>query len=166
MNALLAKLEALLVHKIQVLTELAERQKALREFLIKPDWYRFFEMTQPQEALLTNLQQIMAAQDALLTEIAKRRGLQRFKSLKALLPYVDARSRDRISDAIDQIRHITHECRKYSRQSQMLQQAQWKFLERWANQGVPGALQQPNAYNAQGYAHQVFNTHSRIQQQV
>ncbi len=166
MNALLAKLEALLAHKIQVLTELADRQKALRQFLINPDWYRFFEMTQPQEALLTNLQQVMAAQDALLTEIAKRRGLQRFKSLKALLPYVDAGSRDRISDAVDQIRRITQECRKYSRQSQLLQQAQWKFLEQWAAKGVPGALQQPNAYNAQGYAHQVFSAQSRIHQEV
>ncbi|CAM2066968.1 Flagellar export chaperone FlgN [Sulfidibacter corallicola] len=166
MQALYLKLVSLLQHKHQVLIELIEKQRDLRAFLVKPDWSRYFEMTRPQEALLTNLQQVMAAQDALLSEMAKRRGVPRFKTLGALAESLGGDWRATLLEHRNKIQAATQELRKYSRQSQMMQQAQWQFIQKWLNAGQPGRLQAPNAYNARGFAHQSIDMGNSLVQEV
>lgn len=131
MRSHLEKLLALLAHKRAILEELVERQEGLKAFLIRPRWHRFFEFTQPQEALLQKLRQIQAAQDFLMQELACAFHVHKVPNLRSLCRYIEADWQRAILDAVEHIREVTLKLRGLTRLSQALNQAHWQYLQRY-----------------------------------
>ena len=165
MRSHLEKLVALLEHKHTILLELTERQRSFKEFLINPEWHRFFEYTQPQEQLLNKLRQIQAAQDFLLAEIAADRNVARIATLKALCRFLDPEWQRAVLDLVAKIGEATHELRKFTRLSQVLNQSHWRFVQRYMNEGH-GRKDLGCYYNSNGTTHRQAMMYGRFSGQA
>ena len=152
MRDLYGKLIALLERKHEVLGDLVAKQEAFRDFLTRPQWSRFTDVTRPQEELLVNLRQIHSAQDYLLVELAREMEIPRPNSLKAFCAYLDEERREELLKFIHDIGERVARLRELSRLSLALNQAEWCFnRDLLASSGM--APVSSNVYNAQGYNH-------------
>ncbi len=150
MRDYLEKLLSLLDHKYDVLQELIERQEGFKQFLIKPDWPRFYEVTAPQEKLLTRLRQTQSAQDYLLTELGKRLRLTGTITIKGLCPCLEPEWQRALLTSAEKLREPIQKLRELTRMSQMLNQVQWRFLRETDKNAAND--QQLSSYTHQGYA--------------
>jgi len=163
MRDYLEKLLSLLDHKYDVLLELIERQEGFKQFLIKPDWPRFYEMTAPQEKLLTRLRQTQSAQDYLLTEMGKRFRLTGTITVKGLCPCLEPEWQRALLTAAEKLREPIQKLRDLTRLSQMLNQVQWRFLRETDKRATSDL--QLNNYTHQGYTAQALHE-NRFTQEV
>lgn len=155
MRDVLEKLISLLEHKTEVLNELIERQEGLKRFLIKPDWSKYMDMTRPQEELLNRLRQIQSAQDYLMGDLAKRLRLTGKITLKGLVPCLEPAWQKALNSSLDKIKSALGKLRELTRLSQVLQQAQWRYLrlsEQLAGGGTPSSA----VYNSGGYTQSAY----------
>jgi len=150
MRTHLDKLLALLTHKRTILDELVERQEAFKQFLVRPSWHRFFEYTQPQEALVQKLRQIQGAQDYLLTRLAAEYRVAHLPNLRTLCRFVDADWKRVIHGEIVEIRRSTERLRSLTRLSQALNQSHWQLIRRYMAE-AHGRPDLGCTYNANGY---------------
>ena len=164
MDDTLKKLVTLLEHKFRIMEELIEKQEHLKKFLINPDWNAFIDMTKPQEALLTNLRQVQAAQDMLMAQLAQSVGVATLPNLKTLLRFVTKDWKGTINGLIERISDAALKLRELTRLSQVLNQSQWRFVRQW--QGQDPNRVQTNTYNAQGYAQNQGNSMMRLYQEA
>lgn len=147
------RLFAVLEHKLSVLEALIEKQEALKQFLVKPDWQQFADVTRPQEGLLRQLQQAHAEQNQLLDRFSGRTPRRTKPTLRWLAEQLDGGSQDRLDGLRTRLRERVDTLRNLSRLSQRLSQAQWDFAQNCLAAGSPAlaSAQREVTYTANGY---------------
>lgn len=149
MQHIVEDLILLLEEKCVLLGELIQLQVEFREFMIRPDWSRFGEVTAPQNALMARLNQSQQRQRTLLDHYARARGLRKIGSLAMLEPLLPAREREIIAELRGKIRMGTMELKRHATVHQALQQSHQRFVNRWADAVKAGKVF-AGTYNAQG----------------
>lgn len=147
------RLFAVLEHKVSVLQALIDKQEALKQFLVTPDWQMFNEVTRPQEGLLRELQQAHAAQNVLLEQLLARRMTRGKPTLKQLSLYLEPPLCERLEALRVLLREKVETLRKLSRFAQRLAQAQWEFAQACLAKGSEAlaSAQRQATYSANGY---------------
>lgn len=152
MNRPTTQLVSLLERKHKLLLDLIDRQEALKAFLVRPRWARYFEMTKPQEDILLQLRRLAQDQNVLVSQIAADLGFSDTPSVVQLAERMDDPARGRILDITISIKQAVAELKGLSQLGHVLVQAQWRFYQECAQ----AAPQQPAAHNGmytpQGYS--------------
>jgi len=161
----LGKLVSLLEHKHHHLQELIRRQEQFKEYLTRPEWTRFNEVTRPQEGMLLKLRQIQAAQDYLLGELSRSLNIPKVPNLKSLCAHLEPEWQRVILECIEKVRVAVDRLQELSRLSMALNQAEWRFnRDLLRKSGGPAVA--TNIYNAHGYAQQTPLTHHCVSREV
>lgn len=152
MREITERLFAVLERKLGVLDALIEKQEALKQFLVEPNWREFAEVTRPQEGLLQALRETHAQQNALLDHLPRRK-LGAKPTLRALAQLLDAQPQQRLESLRRDLAERVARLRKLSRLSHRLSQAQWEFAQACLAGGNPAlaSAQRESTYTANGY---------------
>ena len=159
MEDILEKIASLLNVKLRVLEELIKKQEDFKAFLIRPEWHRFLEVTKPQEALLTKLQQIQAAQKALLHQSATQLRITQITTLKELIQVIEPSWKSRFQEFNQKIACAAKKLRNLACLSHALNQAQMRFAQQISQSKTSTPR---GVYNARGYTPNPINFSARI----
>jgi hypothetical protein len=153
MRDLTDRLFAVLERKLAVMNALIEKQEALKQFLVEPDWSQFNDVTRPQEGLLRELQQVHQEQNSLLDRMGSRSYVGAKPTLKWLAEQLEPTLRQRLEQLRSVLAEKVAQLRKLSRLSQRLSQAQWDFAKACLAGGSAALsnAQQQSTYTAAGY---------------
>lgn len=161
----LSKLVSLLEHKHHLLEELIQCQERFKEYLTRPEWSRFNEMTQPQGEKLLKLRQIQAAQDYLLGELCRSLNVPKVQNLKSLCALLEPEWQRVILECVEKVKASVARLQELSRLSTALNQAEWRFNRDLMRQSGGPAVA-TNVYNAHGYAQQTPLTHHCVSREI
>ncbi len=166
MEDLLEKLIALLERKHEALQRLISGQERFKQFLVKPRWSKFADVTQPQESLLLKLRQMQAAQDYLLASLAGKLGKAEIATIKELCRLLPESWRRAIFELSQKIKDAAARLQGLSRLSQSLNQAQWRYAHGMLNGGAAPETSHINGYDARGHASAAPLLANRVYQQA
>ena len=134
-----------LEEKRSLLTSLGGLQAWVTNFLVKPRWSQYFEVIEPVELLLADIQALQIQEKKWLGACARILGKPHLSTLKGLALSLDGEAKARLLQLMGLVRREVANIKRIQLLMRHLQQAHADFVTNWVGASMGAGLQHYNA---------------------